>query len=139
MKYYTRLKVFKGPNCMFNPETLLSTSYGWYEMTKRIGGKSVENTYNYSPTTIKHRYSVESILGYEFEFDYSFEAPNGLQDLEAAVKHYERKIADLKAAIAKKGSKFKTNQGRIDEIADCEYAIKQIKELQAIELAEEVA
>ena len=62
MKYFKRLKVYKGSNVYFNPATCEGLSYDWWQVVKKIKGKVVFNWYHYSQSTRWHQYALEALL-----------------------------------------------------------------------------
>lgn len=87
--YAPRLGIFKDfhGKLTFNPETMLGHSYGWYEITKKIGNRFILNTYNYSRQTWDHVCALKQLfnqLGIQYQ---TIEAPTGLQNLDRALKH----------------------------------------------------
>jgi hypothetical protein len=62
MKYYSRLKVYKASNVMFNPEQIHATSYDWWIFVKVINGYVVFNWHSYSNSTRKHQYKVSRVM-----------------------------------------------------------------------------
>lgn len=132
MKYYPTLKLWKGgqyDSCVLNPRTLKGTSHGWYIVTKRIKGKAVLNVFPYSNSTIKHRKDIVAALGPTFVFDLIVEAPNGLQDLPAAIEHYRNRIKELEAEMVAKGARHVVNGKRKLQIAEFQQKIKELSEL----------
>lgn len=100
--YKVRANLFSSTtgHVTFNPEDMKGYSYQWYCLTKRINGIQVLNSYGYSSTTIKHVWAMRSlfkILGVEY---IELEAPRGLQELDYALLHNTRKLAQ--AIVANK-------------------------------------
>lgn len=62
MKYYTRLKLYKTKNLVLDPATLRSTSYEWWQLTGKVSGVVIFNTYKYSVTTGKHIDKIFCVL-----------------------------------------------------------------------------
>jgi hypothetical protein len=117
MKFYSKLKVYKASNVMFDPETMIATSYKWWEFVKVIRGRVVFNAYQYSSTTSQHQMKVRSLLeSLDINIDVEIHAPSGLQEPHSAIDYYEREIKDLQSAINKPGSKTATNMRRANEI-----------------------
>jgi hypothetical protein len=130
LKPYKGLNVFKASNVAFDPNTCVATSYRWWIFVSRIGGKVVFNNYHYSMSTNKHQSKVDSLLSQlGIKIDVRFEAPKGLQDLQAAVTHYENKISSLIIAIQKPGTRAVKNRERASEIKSHLKTIKTIKAL----------
>lgn len=117
MKYYKRLNVYKASNVEFNPETNTALSYDWYEVTKKIKGKIIFNRFNYSPTTIKHKYKIKYLLNsLNIKIDHEIEAPKGLQNLGESLKYYDKKIEELRVLINRHRSLKRKNIERQKEI-----------------------
>lgn len=130
MKFMQRAQIYKASNLTFNPANNESHSYDWYLLTKVIDGKMVLNTYGYSNSTIKHVYKIRRLLeSLGRPIHLTIEAPKGLQDLGAAISHYESKIESLKAAIDNPRSQAAKNAERRHAIATIESKIVAIKEL----------
>lgn len=87
--YRKTLNKFTNSNgsCEFFPERMYAHSYRWYDLVKVIKGKVVLNTYNYSQSTNRHIGSVSMILK-DLGIKYiTVDAPRGLQNLDAALRH----------------------------------------------------
>lgn len=130
MKYYSRSNMYKASNVSFNPATNIALSYDWYQLTRVINGTMILNKYVYSNSTAKHVYKVRQLLAdLGRPVHLVIEAPKGLQDLGAAISHYESMIQNLEAQIAKPRSQAAKNAERRHEISLHTRTIKQIKEL----------
>lgn len=130
MKYYKTLKVYKASNVMFNPQTMLATSYRWWNMLQKINGKIVFNSYTYSSSTSKHQYKLLNLLHQlNINIDHYIEAPKGLQRLDEARKHYEGTIRVLKMKIASPKTRKTTNAKRQLEIDKYQEKIRIIDSL----------
>lgn len=116
MKYYKRLKLYKTSNCVFNPETMYATSYGWYDLLKKINGKIVLNTYRYSTSTGKHIRDVRGMLDKLNILYETLEAPRGLQNLEVAKTYYENMIDERAAKISAPRTRQSTKNRLNEEI-----------------------
>lgn len=131
MKYYSKLKMFKGnkDRVTFNPENLESYSYSWFKMSGVMNGWAVLNTSSYSPTTQGHYRQLRCLLGYDFEWNFEIEAPDGLQNLEAAALYHACCISKLQAkkirAAGKKKVAYHENQLRIINIVQTEQGPSQ--------------
>jgi hypothetical protein len=99
MKYYSRLKVYKASNVQFSVESKIATSYGWWEFVKPINGKLVFNSYNYSSTTIKHQRKISRVLSELGLQTIRVDSPQGLQDLDSAIKYNFRKVTEIKIKL----------------------------------------
>lgn len=79
-----RKNIFKRGSLILNPQTMIATSYDWYNIAQVIKGKLVLNTYSYSVSTTKHVYQLRSLFS-QLNLDYvTLEAPRGLQNLDRA-------------------------------------------------------
>lgn len=131
--------LYQASNVTFNPKTNDATSYSWWLFVKQINGLVVFNNYNFSSTTIKHQYKVRRLLDdLGINIDLEIKAPDGLQDLESAIKCHEDIIEKLNSEISKKGSKRSTNEVRQSEILDNMKIIESIKALISSEKSEAV-
>lgn len=84
---------FEGSNFFFDPFSLYATSYRWWEMLKVTKGELIFNDYSYSISTSKHQWKLRSILS-DLKIKYkTLEAPQGLQDLDSALRHHEYQLA----------------------------------------------
>ena len=130
LRAYPKLNLFKGSNVEFNPSICEATSYGWWKFVSRIGGLVVFNDYRYSVSTSKHQWKVRSLLNQlGIEIDLFIEAPQGLQNLDDAVRYYEVKIKCLNEDILKPRSQAAKNLERKGEIKALQVKIKAIKKL----------
>ena len=78
--------------------TFESYSYGWYKVSDKIYDQVLFNTYNYSPTTIKH---VSTIRDFISATDYiCVEAPDGLSNIDSAIRHYQYLIQELEEKVS---------------------------------------
>ena len=130
MKFYKRLNVYKASNVQFNPTTLIGTSYEWYQLARSFDGVMVLNTYNYSSSTCKHISKMRALLttlGYREIVE--IEAPQGLQNLGAAVLQYNARILSLYEDINKPRSHKAKNTERLALIAEHEATLKIIEVL----------
>ena len=83
MKYFKRLKLYKGynSNCTFNPETKDAYSYSWWRFVATVEGKLVFNNYRYSVTTAKHQRKVRGLLNeLGIKIDIEMPLPGGIRD-----------------------------------------------------------
>ena len=128
MKYYSRLKLYKAPNLVFNPATKKAYSYKWYELVSVINGKLVLNTYRYSNTTARHYREVSCLLDkLGINIDMRIEAPKGLQNLESAKDHYLWLINELNSEINNPRSQKSKNIERKKQVKEYERIIKFLK------------
>lgn len=108
-----------------------ATSYEWYVIGhnfKDIG--YIVNDYFYSPSTIQQAGKLKKFLGYT-GFT-TLEAPKGLQDMDAAIKHYEYMIAERIELINKKGTRKSTNERRREEIETFKNKIELCNKINAV-------
>lgn len=137
LKFRKRTKDYKGSNVLFDPNKMHATSYGWWSMVKRINGQVVFNDFGYSPSTRRHQSKVRSVMSdLGITPDLVIEAPQGLQNLDSAIKLYEDKIKRLEVAIQKKGSKQAKNIERIQEKL---HLMSMIEKVKALKVSEEMA
>jgi hypothetical protein len=130
MKHFKRLRVYKtGPNLVIKDDFSIGHSYEWYEILKTINGQVVLNDYNYSSTTIKHKYKVRSLLIEKSVEFITIKAPNGLQNLDSAIRHYTQEIGILTKQINKPRSRLSTNLERQKMISYYQDKIKLIQSL----------
>lgn len=113
-------------SCGFDPVTLDGHSYRWYALTRKIKGHVVLNDYRYSIQTSKHIGQVSEVmrdLGIKY---ITLEAPRGLQDLDAALKHAVSRLAEceVKTKYARKKGGWTAYQKRA--------ALKDLKTLEAL-------
>ncbi len=138
LKYYTKLKVWKGNynphkrihNVVFNPMDTTAYSYGWWRFLERINGKLVFNSYSYSNSTNRHQSKVLNLLSHlGLNIDLYIEAPNGLQSLSSAIEHYNHEIKALEQAIDKPRSNNEKNVARMFEIEALQRKIEEVQGL----------
>jgi hypothetical protein len=117
MKYYTRLKLYKANNVVFDPATKQAWSYGWWKFVAIIDNKVVFNNYGYSTATRGHQRKVGDLLdSLGIKVDLYIKAPNGLQDLGAALEGYNWSINKLTDLVNKPGTHATKNEERLQEI-----------------------
>jgi len=131
MKFMKRTQIYKANNVTFNPKTLDAYSYDWWRFVEAAPtGGVIFNSYTYSNATAKHQIKVRNLLrtlGIEIVLD--IKSPGGLQNLDSAVKYYEAKIINLKALIAKPGTRKAKNLERAQEIEVLEHKLVSIKNI----------
>lgn len=130
MKYSEKDHTYKASKVTVNAKTFEARSYDWDIFAKVINGKLVWNSYNYSPSTIKHLYKVKRLfqeLG--LKPDLEIEAPKGLQRLDVAIEHYGNKNARLSAEISKPRTRKAKNRERKQEMWRNAKTIKAIRGL----------
>jgi len=102
LTFKSRRRVFENykASCVLDLINETGHSYTWWCMFKRINGKLCLNTYRYSHCTSRHINYAAQVLGLLGIKYLSIEAPKGLQDLDAAVRHAAYVMG--KALVAKK-------------------------------------
>lgn len=99
MKYMKRLKIYKGRNVTFNPETFEAFSYGWWRFVDQIDGLVVFNNYRYSVTTAKHQRWVGGLMeNLGIKIDITMPLPRGIsrdQTLEEMILEAEEHLCDV--------------------------------------------
>lgn len=128
MKYFKTIDCWKNSTgtCKYFQKNHESFSYGWWLMSCVIKGKIFFNNYHYSNSTSKHQAAVRALLP---RIDYYIEAPRGLDNKEAIVRHYGYMIDELQAAIAKPHSHKVKNKERTQLIKQYEKTIKLVNKL----------
>lgn len=119
-KFVKKRKRYEKSNLCVDLENMLGHSYEWYRILDRIDGKVIVNSYNYSRTTMKHYYDVCRLLrnkGIDFA---SIEAPNGLGNLEASMRHYRSQIQSIKNDMANPRKRPKT-KASLAEVLEANY------------------
>ena len=131
MKYFTRLKVYKASNVLFNPETIEAFSYDWWQFVKVINNKVVFNNYNYSNSTCKHQNKVRSLLRQlNITIDLEVSCPKGLQRsdyLNDILNNLTDRINILKNEIAKPKSRQIKNFERLQKISELNSFMNKVK------------
>ncbi len=96
MRYQPRKGMFtsNNGNCGLNPETMEGHSYEWYSLVKLVKGTVLLNTFCYSNQTSKHINKMRNVLQTLSVAYKSVQAPQGLQDLERAVRYHVEQHAD---------------------------------------------
>jgi hypothetical protein len=121
MKYFKRLQIYKASNVIYDPATKQAWSYGWWRFVEVVGGQVVFNSYNYSTATRGHQRKVRDLLDkLGVKIDLYIQAPNGLQDLGAALEYYKYQIKRLNELIAKPKTHKAKNLERAKQIKDLE-------------------
>jgi hypothetical protein len=85
LRYKVRAGIFSSSsgNLTFDPISETGHSYRWYQIVKRINGTLVLNSFPYSATTRRHVGQLRDLLD-QLGLKYvEFEAPHGLQNLDA--------------------------------------------------------
>ena len=137
MKHMKRTNTYKASNVTFDPETMEAYSYGWWRFVERTpGGQILFNDYNYSNSTCKHQIKVRRLMRELFPHlpyggNLTIEAPNGLQDLDSAIKLYKERIKDLVEQIMKPRSHKRKNVERNEEIEHYLEKIRLCKSLKS--------
>jgi hypothetical protein len=130
MKYKKRQRIWEASNVTYNPVTKEAYSYGWWCFVKKIGNMMVFNEYSYSNTTSSHQSKVRSLLWQLGHHDMEYiESPDGLDNLDSAVRYYENLIDERKTLIAKPKTHKTTNARRRQEIEEYEGKLQLINKL----------
>lgn len=133
MKYFKTLNIYKNSSgsLQWDPVSGEGYSYKWYRLSQRCKNyrtQIVLNTYGYSPTTLRHAYKLKLLIHEATgNWPIQIEAPEGLQNKEAAIKHYENLIDELKSLIDKPRTKAAKNKERQDKIWEYTNLIGFIK------------
>ena len=102
MKYYKRLKIWKGASVTFNPETCEAHSYKWWLFVAKVKNKVIFNNYRYSVSTSNHQNKVKRLLAQlGVKIDFYAEFPQGIDRPQAAVDSYKYRIESLQKLIEK--------------------------------------
>ncbi len=117
MKYVKTKNMFKASNLTLDMNTLESRSYNWYILSKVFNNTLVLNTYNYSPTTLRHVSKVRSVLFSRDIKYFEIDAPRGLQDLSSALLNNQLEINKRIEKINKPRTQQKTKDKLNLEIA----------------------
>lgn len=122
MKYYKRLKVYKGSNVKYIPEATEAYSYDHWLFVKKINDKIVFNWYFYSQSTRQHQYKVKSLLDQlGVEVDFTVNSRLGLDYRNCLALEIENILNDCKALLDKintKGTRKNKNLERQKTIMD---------------------
>lgn len=142
MKYYKTLDMFKASNLTFNPKTNQAYSYDWYLMLTPTKFGLMFNSYNYSPTTVKHKAKVIALMAQmNAKITITIEAPRGLQDLEAARIHNVERLGEetVKNAHAriKSDVMIKHYNLKLIQLGKLGYKSSKAEVTQAVKNAEE--
>ena len=129
MKYNSKAQIYRASNLSWDYNTGIGLSYDWYIIAKRFGDLYILNNYSYSPTTTRHVYKIRKLFDEKGIAVTSFEAPRGLQDLDAAIEHYQRLIRIEQSAIAKPRARKSKVEERKDLIKTYDQKIELIKRL----------
>jgi hypothetical protein len=132
MRYIKKRNQWESPNVTLNADKLEAYSYRWWKFLAKIGKKVVFNNYRYSVSTSKHQRKVLNQLdSLGIKVDLFLDFPEGIDSsgFSSSKTHYEFKIKELEAAIAKTGSRKSTNAQRLDQI---KYNKQKLKELAAL-------
>jgi hypothetical protein len=133
LSFFPRLNLWKASNVALDAKTLTSWSYGWWEMSKKIGPYLVFNSYGYSNSTRKHQCKVRGWLYDQNESFVTIESPGGLQDLNSARRHYNNLIETLHKEIDNPRSKAMKNHERFLKIAEYQSKLRLVDILERIQ------
>lgn len=132
MKYFPKLNLYKLSNVVFNPATLEAHSYGhWKFFGKAPNGDFVFSDYRYSSSTSAHQRKVRRFLDekYSFHTVHYLELPGGVEDAEGGIRFYEARIDRLERDMYRRGSRWRTNQRRRQQIAESRLSIETIRRI----------
>lgn len=133
LRWYPKLKLFKGANVSFDPIRMTADSYDWWRFICLIRGKLIFNAHAYSPTTHKQQLTVRCLLselGLKIHAEVDMRqslSPESFRD-DSLHPIYSQMI-QLEIEIGRKGSNKKSNQYRVQVIKRLK---KQIKALRAL-------
>ncbi len=99
-------------SCYIDLRDWTGYSYNWYEICKVINGQMVLNSYNYSPTTIKHYHKVRTLLNQLGIEVTEVRCPRGLQDIQSGINLIKSEITKLQELINKPRTHKATNERR---------------------------
>lgn len=126
-RWYVRLKVYKGIHFWFDPKTLEARSYQWFPMLLKIGKRLVINECIYSNQTAKDYSKLHRCLEREkIKPDCSIYAPQGLNNLDAALSYYEYEIKSRQELILKPRTHKRKNAERKIEIKQLNKKLKLV-------------
>lgn len=113
LKYFSRLKLYKGSNVEFSPETMIATSYWHWAFVKVISKKIVFNNYNFSRTASTHQAAVKALLReLGIKIDLVVQVKEGLNNIETLKELKAREKSTLEYLIAKDESKKQERKER---------------------------
>ena len=93
--YQPRKNRYSKANCYLDMDTLEARSYAWWAFVKKIQGKLVFNSYQYSVTTSKHQRQLRILLDHlNIKIDMIVNVRTGLQNINT--------LKELKALDVKK-------------------------------------
>lgn len=98
LKYYKRLKVYKGSNVKFDPSKTEAHSYEWWQFVGVVDGLVVFNNYYYSSTTYRHQWAVRDLIAeLGIKIDLILPLPHGLQQAYPRGSFYAKRatVAEL--------------------------------------------
>lgn len=94
--------IFTASNVTFDKDLTEARSYQWWVFVKKIQGKTVFNSYRYSPTTGKHQHKVRSLMRtLGIKIDVEVQVKEGLNDhrnIKALIKESDRQVKERELA-----------------------------------------
>lgn len=129
MKFYKKLNQYKASNLVYDLNSNKAYSYEWYELAKCVDSQMILNTYNYSPTTLRHMYKLRTLFD-SLNINYvEIEAPRGLQDMVTSIFYYTELIHELNKKINNPRSRKSTNLYRVKDLSVYESKLSFVKNL----------
>jgi hypothetical protein len=145
MKYFKRLKVYKASRVELDPETLKSYSYGWWQVTRKIGDKVFFNWTSYSNSTAKHQSKIRSVLrelGYNFDnkklVAFQLRNRDNIRDMsdkqlvERIISDYKKNIQELLDYNQKPRVRKTTKEYNLERIESIKKEIEEIAQFDAL-------
>lgn len=133
MKWIQKRNRFESSNCTFDPSTGEGYSYGWWQVSRIIGGKKFFNCYHYSNTTCRHQSKIRAHFSNGWAQPVAVEAPEGLQYPRKAIEYMDDRIADLREMNDNGRKDSGAYNWRENQIQGYKYAIEQLEEALAKE------
>ena len=128
-KFSKKRNRFEKSNLWIDLDNMVGFSYHWYKILDQIDSHVIVNSYNYSHSTIKHFRDVTFFLrsrGIDFV---CIEAPNGLQNLEASIRHYRTSIRSIKDDLANPRKRPNTKEALAEALKAQEKYLEFVEEL----------
>lgn len=126
MKYYPRLKIFKGSSGNNTFDGLEARSYEWYVYAYVFKDKYYEVEQSYSPTTNRHISVFHSLVdGLDRVY---IKAPVGLNHLDRAKESIESEIKDLNDQLNNKRNRnIERRKNRIERLEKMLLDLAELK------------
>lgn len=131
MKLMKKTGTYKASNVEFNPDTMIATSYDWWQFVRMINGKIVFNNYSYSNTTCRHQSKVRGLLR-ELNINIDLEVTTNLSLNGNSRYNYGNELDSLKDAV-------KTDLNAIKELEETLLNTRRKKALDESRQAQIVA